>query len=190
MYLLKLTHSVCCLEVMCSLTPFRSNLAVCASTSCCCWPNSNQRYRLFPVQSNIPPHWPENTKHQIPHFLIFLISLHCSWVCNFLFILSYDFVICSTVLGCFKWNCCLVGFLLQEARWGCGMQSISPGSIGNPRSLPLGKGPDMNPLLRQRLSHCLQLWLLLRSSVQSRYIRMCYTCRNTCIKVIIYSFNL
>lgn len=78
--------------------------------------------------------------------------------CNMLYSSGFCFV--------FKWNC-LVCFPLQEVRWGCGMPGISPGSIGNSRSLPLGKGPDMNLLLRQRLSHCFQLWLLLRSSVQS-----------------------
>lgn len=60
---------------MYSLTPFIWNLAVCASTSCCCWPGSHQHYRLFSVQSSIPPHWPENTKPQFQHFLI--LSLYC-----------------------------------------------------------------------------------------------------------------
>lgn len=153
----------CCLEVTYNLTPFLYCLAICASTSCCCWPSSNQHCRPFSVQSNVPLHRPENTKPQIPHFFLLL---HCPCVCIFLYILSYEFLICCTALGCFKWNC-LVGCPLQEARWGCGMPSISPGSIGNSRSLPLGKAPDMNLLLRQRLSHCFQLWLLLRSSVQS-----------------------
>lgn len=78
------------------------------------------------------------------------------------------------------------------------MPSISPGFIGNSRSLLLGKGPDMNLLLRQRLSHCFQPWPALRSSVQSiilvsggqrkrhfhitkyvwRLTYMCCTCKN------------
>lgn len=134
----------CCLEVLHSLT-----LTVCASTSCCCccWPSSNRHCRLFSVQSNIPPRWPENANPQIPPFPILFILLHWPCVCILLYILSSDFVICSTILGCLKWNC-PAGFQLQEARWGCGMPGISPGSIGNSRHLPLGKGPDMNLLLR------------------------------------------
>lgn len=100
-------------------------------------------------------------KAPVSTFFDFITLLHCPCVCIFLAILSFDLIGC-TVLGCFKWNC-----PLQEARWGCGMPSISPGFIGNSWSLLLGKGPDMNLLLRQRLSHCFQPWPALRSSVQS-----------------------
>lgn len=84
-----------------------------------------------------------------PRFPIFpFYCIDHVFVCILLYILSSDFVICrSTILGCLKWNC-PAGFQLQEARWGCGMPGISPGSIGNSRHLPLGKGPDMNLLLR------------------------------------------
>lgn len=164
------------------LTLFIYSLAICASISCCYWPGSNQHYRLFSVQSNIPHPWPQSTKLG---FLYLIILFLCLRVCVFLHIL-YSSKLFLVELS--------VGFPLQEARWGCGMPSISPGSIGNSRSLLLGKSPDMNLLLRQRLSHCFQLWLLLRSSVQSiicvsggqrntrqyvwRMIYMCCTCIN------------
>lgn len=44
-------------------------------------------------------------------------------------------------------NFSLSGFPLQEARWGCGMPGISPGSSGDSWCLPLGEDPGMNYLL-------------------------------------------
>lgn len=80
-------------------------------------------------------------------------------------------VISCTVLGCLKWNC-LVGFPFQEARWGCGMPSISPGSIGNSRHLPLGKGPDMNLLLR----HATPLALFPALAAAQGFCTVCCLC--------------